>query len=406
MVSELCDRPTFAESSHCHNWPTFEYQKQKQKHKPESVFAFLSSITFLIHNFFDFLTHTTPSHIKMSAFSYQYHPFLVNPIFIPNTPIQLSHINTSLSPSYEFHHLQPDQETSCVDQNSTEPCSVTKSNHSPESSMVVDKLENGDHVTQKVANMEKKKRNRNGSLLSGSPSKYIKDYKDSREGKSKKKKKSNDEVKEENKAKEEKKIEKEGPEEPPKGYIHVRARRGQATDSHSLAERVETYNTLQQLQFICGPRILFGTYRSRLGHVTGKALVLDEIINYVQSLQNQVEFLSLKLASVNPMFFDLAMDLDTPMKLNSITSPSPTPLLPQCSLNYSTVFADTSTMATTNTTGFSTANDYLLDYAFLQGQRSNFFSEYSGGDQFWDVEDQQQKFLKPYGFSNDSSSLN
>jgi hypothetical protein len=26
--------------------------------------------------------------------------------------------------------------------------------------------------------------------------------------------------------------------EEPKGYIHVRARRGQATDSHSLAERV------------------------------------------------------------------------------------------------------------------------------------------------------------------------
>jgi hypothetical protein len=28
--------------------------------------------------------------------------------------------------------------------------------------------------------------------------------------------------------------------EAPKGYIHVRARRGQATDSHSLAERVHT----------------------------------------------------------------------------------------------------------------------------------------------------------------------
>lgn len=26
--------------------------------------------------------------------------------------------------------------------------------------------------------------------------------------------------------------------EPPKDYIHVRARRGQATDAHSLAERV------------------------------------------------------------------------------------------------------------------------------------------------------------------------
>lgn len=28
------------------------------------------------------------------------------------------------------------------------------------------------------------------------------------------------------------------PSEPPKDYVHVRARRGQATDSHSLAERV------------------------------------------------------------------------------------------------------------------------------------------------------------------------
>lgn len=30
------------------------------------------------------------------------------------------------------------------------------------------------------------------------------------------------------------------PSEPPKDYIHVRARRGQATDSHSLAERVNS----------------------------------------------------------------------------------------------------------------------------------------------------------------------
>lgn len=72
--------------------------------------------------------------------------------------------------------------------------------------------------------------------------------------------------------------------------------------------------------------------------------MLDEIINYVQSLQNQVEvtsifsscfvviiyylkciniytnklhalyffqFLSMKLTSVNPMFYDMATDLDT-----------------------------------------------------------------------------------------------
>jgi hypothetical protein len=32
--------------------------------------------------------------------------------------------------------------------------------------------------------------------------------------------------------------------EPPKDYIHVRARRGQATDSHSLAERVHFFLSL------------------------------------------------------------------------------------------------------------------------------------------------------------------
>jgi len=45
-------------------------------------------------------------------------------------------------------------------------------------------------------------------------------------------------VKEEDKAKVEKKEQRKCLEEPPTGYIHVRARRGQATDSHSLAERV------------------------------------------------------------------------------------------------------------------------------------------------------------------------
>ncbi|GFY85977.1 basic helix-loop-helix (bHLH) DNA-binding superfamily protein [Actinidia rufa] len=41
--------------------------------------------------------------------------------------------------------------------------------------------------------------------------------------------------------------------------------------------------------------------------ITGKAVMLDEIINYVQSLQQQVEFLSMKLATVNP---ELNIDLD------------------------------------------------------------------------------------------------
>ncbi|XP_038701277.1 transcription factor bHLH60 isoform X2 [Tripterygium wilfordii] len=40
--------------------------------------------------------------------------------------------------------------------------------------------------------------------------------------------------------------------------------------------------------------------KEREKKISGTALVLDEIINHVQSLQHQVEFLSMKLAAVNP----------------------------------------------------------------------------------------------------------
>ncbi|CAN7006464.1 unnamed protein product [Brassica rapa subsp. trilocularis] len=99
------------------------------------------------------------------------------------------------------------------------------------------------------------------------------------------------------------KVKRASEQEPPKDYIHVRARRGQATDSHSLAERArrekisERMRTLQNLVPGCDK-------------VTGKALMLDEIINYVQSLQNQVEFLSMKLASISPVVYDFGSDLD------------------------------------------------------------------------------------------------
>ncbi|CAA2999733.1 transcription factor bHLH137-like isoform X1 [Olea europaea subsp. europaea] len=46
-------------------------------------------------------------------------------------------------------------------------------------------------------------------------------------------------------------------------------------------------------------------------HVTAKALMLDEIINHVQSLQNQVKFISMKLASNNPMLYDFGTDFRT-----------------------------------------------------------------------------------------------
>ncbi|XP_076891907.1 transcription factor bHLH49-like isoform X1 [Bidens hawaiensis] len=82
-------------------------------------------------------------------------------------------------------------------------------------------------------------------------------------------------------------------------YIHVRARRGQATNSHSLAERVRREKISERMKFL--QDLVPGCNK-----VTGKAVMLDEIINYVQSLQLQVEFLSMKLATVNPrMDFNL-----------------------------------------------------------------------------------------------------
>ncbi|XVF36465.1 hypothetical protein REPUB_Repub19eG0061000 [Reevesia pubescens] len=83
-------------------------------------------------------------------------------------------------------------------------------------------------------------------------------------------------------------------------YIHVRARRGQATNSHSLAERVRREKISERMRLL--QELVPGCNK-----ITGKAVMLDEIINYVQSLQQQVEFLSMKLATVNP---ELNLDLE------------------------------------------------------------------------------------------------
>ncbi|XP_015575316.2 transcription factor BHLH089 isoform X2 [Ricinus communis] len=82
------------------------------------------------------------------------------------------------------------------------------------------------------------------------------------------------------------------PELPKQDYIHVRARRGQATDSHSLAERARREKISERMKIL--QDLVPGCNK-----VIGKALVLDEIINYIQSLQRQVEFLSMKLEAVN-----------------------------------------------------------------------------------------------------------
>ncbi|KAJ3670167.1 hypothetical protein LUZ60_010491 [Juncus effusus] len=82
------------------------------------------------------------------------------------------------------------------------------------------------------------------------------------------------------------------PEPPKQDYIHVRARRGQATDSHSLAERARREKISERMKIL--QDLVPGCNK-----VIGKASVLDEIINYIQALQRQVEFLSMKLEAVN-----------------------------------------------------------------------------------------------------------
>ncbi|KAL5544791.1 hypothetical protein UlMin_008575 [Ulmus minor] len=96
-------------------------------------------------------------------------------------------------------------------------------------------------------------------------------------------------------------------EEKPKDVVHVRARRGQATDSHSLAERVRRGKINERLK--CLQDIVPGCYKTM-----GMAVMLDEIINYVQSLQNQVEFLSMKLTAASN-FYDFNSETDAMVTL-------------------------------------------------------------------------------------------
>ncbi|PSS21150.1 Transcription factor bHLH60 like [Actinidia chinensis var. chinensis] len=83
-------------------------------------------------------------------------------------------------------------------------------------------------------------------------------------------------------------------------YVHVRARRGQATDSHSLAERARREKINARMKLL--QELVPGCNK-----ISGTAMVLDEIINHVQSLQHQVELLSMRLAAVNPII-DVNLD--------------------------------------------------------------------------------------------------
>lgn len=165
-------------------------------------------------------------------------------------------------------------------------------------------------------------------------------------------------------------------------YIHVRARRGQATDSHSLAERVRREKISERMKLL--QALVPGCDK-----VTGKALMLDEIINYVQSLQNQVEFLSMKLASVNPMFYDFGVDMEAfmvkPERMSSLEVAAQQADEQECGPNQST----------TNTFTTTPPNNYpLLDPSTLlllqQGQMPNILSQ-SNGQLLWDADEVQRQ---------------
>ncbi|KAK4744817.1 hypothetical protein SAY87_011129 [Trapa incisa] len=100
-------------------------------------------------------------------------------------------------------------------------------------------------------------------------------------------------------------------------YIHVRARRGQATNSHSLAERVRREKISERMRML--QELVPGCNK-----ITGKAVMLDEIINYVQSLQQQVEFLSMKLATLLP---DLSIDLERVLSKEILQTHSRDPMV-------------------------------------------------------------------------------
>ncbi|GER55041.1 basic helix-loop-helix (bHLH) DNA-bindingsuperfamily protein, partial [Striga asiatica] len=91
-------------------------------------------------------------------------------------------------------------------------------------------------------------------------------------------------------------------EEKPREVVHVRAKRGEATDSHSLAERVRRRKINERLR--CLKDIVPGCYKTM-----GMAVMLDEIISYVQSLQGQVEFLSRRLTTANT-YYNSSTDTD------------------------------------------------------------------------------------------------
>ncbi|CAA3003704.1 transcription factor bHLH137-like [Olea europaea subsp. europaea] len=279
-------------------------------------------------------------------------------LYLPNSPInKMCGSIEEITNTHSFQFYEP------------ETLQNLDQSHTKFSTLISDIEPSLSHVTHKNISMDN-----SSSLTKPNPIPFMdkkrRKLKDTREAKIKKPKKCKEVDEKEKTKKDEKKAE----EKPPTGYIHVRARRGQATDSHSLAERARRERITEKMKLL--QALVPGCEK-----VTGKALMLDEIINYVQSLQNQIEFLSMKLASTNPMFYDFGMDLESFM-----VRPNQNLLGLQCSPTQ------------------TAANDYPLpdnssNILLLQpGQVPNIFSK-GNGRFLWELDEQRQKTMNQPGIS-------
>ncbi|XP_042023475.1 transcription factor bHLH48-like [Salvia splendens] len=137
-------------------------------------------------------------------------------------------------------------------------------------------------------------------------------------------------------------------------YVHVRARRGQATGSHSLAERARREKINARMKLL--QDLVPGCNK-----ISGTAMVLDEIINHVQALQRQVEFLSMRLAAVNPSL--LAIDSESSID-NSYLGMFPPSIWPEGQMNGSRQQQPwlTDGLHPYDTSNFITPENSLLSY--------------------------------------------
>ncbi|KAK9090019.1 hypothetical protein Sjap_023196 [Stephania japonica] len=356
----------------------------------------------------------------MAAFPYQQQQptFLLDSVFLSNNnPIKVSDLlaeaehTSTTSFSYCYYPSQTAQkapidatvqDNSCLDStinvlNSDNEQSVTQKHHNnPDSSSIVLEIDSGDHTSQGEGTTMDKRRNRGGSCMTSTKSEAVKESRAKKQRKCKADLKETEENKKKTKChnKNQKQVLQD---HPPNGYIHVRARRGQATDSHSLAERVRREKISERMRLLQG--LVPGCDK-----VTGKALVLDEIINYVQSLQYQVEFLSMKLASANPTLYNFAADLDSfIVKSEKPSTMASSPLSPiqQSSPITATAFGhDTQSTLTIRNNLFSQEGSQV---SFpLQGQKCIGFSQ-ENGNLLWEVDDHRQKSINECGFNNSCS---